>query len=295
MTHKQHRPPLAAGHILHLPDRLLLELRVAHGQNLINHQNLGLQKRRYRKPEPHGHSRRIPLHRSVQIPLNPREIDDGIQLGGDFGAGHAHDGAVHEDVFAAGHFLVEACADFQEGGDAAAGADLARGGRGDAGKELQKRRFPRPVLADDAHDLALGHIERNVLQGPDEVGIALPGAVVGLADPEIRVLAAQDPRLPPAVQVVGQSAGPHLPQPVEFTHLVEFDRVHTVSMKLRSTRLKTITARNRVTSMKMVLYSSPPKEKDPQPRQPYLKASKIGVSGFSSSANLNFPDATLSG
>ena len=86
---------------------------------------------------------------------------------------------------------MEAGADLQEGGDAAAGADLARGGCGDAGEEFQQGGFPRPVLADDADDLALGHIERNVPQGPDEVGVALPGAVVGFADAEIGVLAAE--------------------------------------------------------------------------------------------------------
>ena len=138
MTHKQHRPSFAAAHILHLPNRLLLELGIAHGQHLVDHQDFRLQERGNGKTQPHHHTGRIPLHRSVQIPFYPREIHDGVQFGGDFSACHAHDGAVHVDVLAAGHFLVEAGADLQEGGNAAAGADLARGGRGDAGQDLRR-------------------------------------------------------------------------------------------------------------------------------------------------------------
>ena len=66
-------------------------------------------------------------------------------------------------------------------------------------------------------------------------------------------------------------------------------------MKFLSTRLKTITERKRVTSMKTVLYSRPPHEKEPQLRHPYLKASKIGVKGLSSNTQRNLSPAMLSG
>jgi hypothetical protein len=56
-----------------------------------------------------------------------------------------------------------------------------------------------------------------------------------------------------------------------------------------------MTARKRVILIKTALYNRPPGEKDPQPRQPYLKASKIGVNGFSSRMFRNLSEATLSG
>ena len=64
--------------------------------------------------------------------------------------------------------------------------------------------------------------------------------------------------------------------------LIFFTMDYTVSMKLRSVRLKMMTERNRATSMKMVLYNRPPQLSEPQPIQLYLKASKIGVRGLSS-------------
>jgi len=37
------------------------------------------------------------------------------------------------------------------------------------GEDLEQRRLPRPVAADDAHYLAALDLERDVLQGPDGV------------------------------------------------------------------------------------------------------------------------------
>ena len=84
-----------------------------------------------------------------------RKFDDLGQFGVDLGLGHAQDRAVHIDVFAAGHFVVEAGADFQHGGHAAANFDLALGGGGDAGQQLEQRGFARAVAANDAQGLAL--------------------------------------------------------------------------------------------------------------------------------------------
>ena len=60
--------------------------------------------------------------RQTSLPL----LDSPCTL---FASAHAHDGAVHVDVFAAGHFGVESGAHFKEARDAAPCADGAEIGR----------------------------------------------------------------------------------------------------------------------------------------------------------------------
>jgi hypothetical protein len=47
-------------------------------------------------------------------------------------------------------------------------ADPAAGRGGDTGEDLEQRRFPRAVAADNADDLALFHLEGDVLERPEE-------------------------------------------------------------------------------------------------------------------------------
>ena len=68
-----------------------------------------------------------------------------------------------------------------------------------------------------------------------------------------------------------------------------------VSIKFLSTLVKTMTLKNSVIHKNTVLYNNPPQSKEPQPRHPYLNASKIGVNGFSSSMALYFSGAALNG
>ena len=79
------------------------------------------------------------------------------------------------DVVAAGHLVVEADADREQPGDAAAHDDATLIGREDARDRAQQRRLPRAVAADDAEHGALRHVERDVAQGGHEpVGVTRP-------------------------------------------------------------------------------------------------------------------------
>ncbi len=84
---------------------------------------------------------------------------------------------------------------------------MAGGGSGDMAEELQKGALAGTVLTDDTDDIALLDLERNVLQSPDIVTVALGRAVVDLANLEIGVFFAEDGGLPPTVEVVLQGAG----------------------------------------------------------------------------------------
>ena len=82
---------------------------------------------------------------------------------------HAEDGAVEEDVLAAGQLAVEAGADLEQRADAAVDPGRARGRLDDARQQLQKRALAGAVQADDADVLAAADLERRVPQRPELV------------------------------------------------------------------------------------------------------------------------------
>src|SRR3546814_11612771 len=76
----------------------------------------------------------------------------------------------------AGETGIEAAAQFQQRGDAAVDAAraLARGQR--AGQHLQQGRLARAVAADDAHGLALPHLQVDPAPRPELAVVAPPVA-----------------------------------------------------------------------------------------------------------------------
>ncbi len=88
---------------------------------------------------------------------------------------------------------MKAGADFEQAGDAAAQGDAPLGRLGDAGQDLEQRALAGAVAADDAEDLALAHLEVDILERPeflDRVALHdLPAAQ------EIAGLAAEIPQL----------------------------------------------------------------------------------------------------
>ena len=73
-------------HVLHLAEALLLELRVADGEHLVDEQDLGLEVRRDGEREPHVHAARVALDGSVEELLDLGERDDLVELPLDLGA-----------------------------------------------------------------------------------------------------------------------------------------------------------------------------------------------------------------
>ena len=209
MAHEQHCSAFAAAYVLHLADGLLLEFGVAHGKHFVHHQYFGFQVRSDGESEADGHAAAVALHGGVQVAFASAEVHDLVELAGDFATAHAHDGAVHVDVLAAGHFRVESGAHFEEARDAALGADCAGSGGGHAAEQLEEGALAGAVPADDAHDVALFHLEVDVLQGPHVVAVALVRAVVRFAHLEVGVIAAQHLGLPEPVQVVAERPGAH--------------------------------------------------------------------------------------
>ena len=155
------------------------------------------------------HTAAVALHGGVQVAFASAEVHDLVELAGDFGTGHAHDGAVHVDVLATGHFGVESGAHFEEACDAALGADDAGGGGGYAAEQLEECALAGAIPADDAYDVALFHLEVDVFECPHVVAVALVRAVVRFAHLEVGVIAAQHLGLPEPVQVVAERPSAH--------------------------------------------------------------------------------------
>ena len=209
MAHEQHGSAFAAAYVLHLADGFLLKFGVAHGEHFVHHENFGFQVCRDGEPEADGHAAAVALHGSVQVAFAAAEVHYLVELAGNLGAAHAHDGTVHVDVFAPGHLRVESGAHFEEARDAAPCADGAGGGSGHAAQQLEEGALAGAVPADDAHDVTLFHLEVDVLQGPHVIACALVRAVVRFAHLEVGVIAAQHLGLPEPVQVVAERPSAH--------------------------------------------------------------------------------------
>ena len=112
---KQHGAALV-GNLVHFSQALLLKCRIADGQHFVDDEDFGLEVGGDGEGEADVHAAGVKLHGGIDEFLDFGEGDDFVEFPGDFGAFHAEDRAVEEDVFAAGQFAVKAGADFEEAG-----------------------------------------------------------------------------------------------------------------------------------------------------------------------------------
>ena len=202
MAHKQHRAALL-GHIAHLAKAFLLKFGVAHRQDFIHNEDLGVEVGGHGEGQAHVHPARVALDGGVDVLLHPRKIDDLIELAVHLGPGHPQDGPVEVHILAPGQLGVKAGAHLQQAADAPPHLHQPLGGGGDLREDLEEGALAGAVAPDDAQHLALLDLEADVFEGPDALALAV--AVVGLADPGIGVgLPAQAG--PPAVEVARDRA-----------------------------------------------------------------------------------------
>ena len=105
--HEQDGAPLLL-ELLDPVEALALEALVAHGQHLVDHQDVGVDVHGHGEAEPHVHARGVELHRPVDELLELGEVDDGVEGLVDLALGHAEQRAVEVDVLPAGQVLLEA-------------------------------------------------------------------------------------------------------------------------------------------------------------------------------------------
>ncbi len=219
MTHKQHRPPMVC-HILHLPQTLLLKLRIPHGQHFVDDEDLGFEVGGYGKAEADLHAGRVEFDGGIDMFFHPAEVDDLVQFAVDLFFGHAEDGAVHVDVLAAGQFGVEAGADLQQCADPSFEVHFAGGGFGDVGEDLEQGALAGAVVADDAEHFALFDLEVDVPERPEHAFV-LP---LELAEP-LQLPEVAHGRLQHGHQLAGEGVMAFLPHPeaVALGEVLDFD------------------------------------------------------------------------
>ena len=174
LTRRTVRPPRATSSILSRHLRWKCRSPTASTSSTIRIS--GLEVGGDREGQPHVHPAGVALHRRVEELLDLGEGDDLVELAVDLTAGHPQDGAVEVDVLAARQFGVEARADLQQAADPSAQLHPAGRRLGDPREDLQQRRLPGAVAADDADDLARPNVEARPPAGPRTPRIARSSA-----------------------------------------------------------------------------------------------------------------------
>ncbi len=70
VAYEEHGAPFAMANVLHSADGLFLELGIAHGQHLVDHQYVGVEEGGYGEAQAHPHARRVALDGGVEVKLN---------------------------------------------------------------------------------------------------------------------------------------------------------------------------------------------------------------------------------
>ena len=114
------------GELLDRVEAAAREGLVAHREDLVDDEDLGVDVDRDREAEPHVHPRRVGLDRLVDELREPGELDDRRELPLDLAARQAEHDAVDDDVLAARDLRVEAGSELDEGRDLPVDAERPR-------------------------------------------------------------------------------------------------------------------------------------------------------------------------
>jgi hypothetical protein len=143
-------------------DRLLLEVAVADGERLVDDEHVGVGMRRHGEREAQRHPGGICSDGPVEELAELREIPNLRELSPDLRAGQAEKRRVHPGVLAARELGVEAHAELEDRRHDSPPLDRAVRGLCGPGDDLQERRLPGAVFADQAERSSGRQLEGNV-------------------------------------------------------------------------------------------------------------------------------------
>jgi len=153
--------------------RFLLKFGVAHRQYFVDDQHLRADVGGHRETQARHHAAGVGSHRGVDEIADSRKIHDPIQPASNVLAAETQHRAVEKNVFASGHFVIEARAQFQQRRDPSAQSQSSPRGAKHPSDDLEQGAFPGAVGTDDADGFALFDRKANVVQGV-EIGVADP-------------------------------------------------------------------------------------------------------------------------
>ena len=142
-----------------------LEKDVSHRQSLIHDQNLRIDIDRHRKSKAHEHTTRICLHRLIDVLSDIRKFQNRVQLLIDLLLCKADHSAVQIDILNSVIFIIKTGTKLQQSRNPAIHGHTPSAGVQDTCDDLQDRRLPGTVRADDTHTLPLPDSQVYPLQG----------------------------------------------------------------------------------------------------------------------------------
>jgi len=151
----------------HLAEALLLEGGIADREHLVHHEDIGLEMRGHGEREAHVHAAGVVLHLRIDEPLHLGEVHDLVELRCDLGSPHAEDRAAQEDVLPSRQIRMKPRSHLEQRPHSALEIDLSRRRLDDARQDLEQRALAGPVATDDADDLAVRDVERDVVERPE--------------------------------------------------------------------------------------------------------------------------------
>src|SRR5688572_15992327 len=135
-----------------------------------------------RKPEPRLHATRITLHRCVDEPWDPGELDNLIELLRDLPARHAHDRTLQKNILAPGEIRMKAGRNLDQRSNPPNCRTTTVRGPHDLREQLEDRRLASTVGPNDAQRLPGIDSKADILQRPE---LAAPQSVL-VAPPSYR-------------------------------------------------------------------------------------------------------------
>lgn len=152
---------------------LLLELVVAHGEDLVHHQNVRADLRGDGKAQPGDHTGGIVLDRHVDELPQLGKVHDFLEICVHKLPVVAHDGAVHINILPGGQVHVKARAQFNQGGNGAIDPDPSLACAQDSGNDFQHGALAAAVPTDQRHGFSplngKGHIFERIELGKMEL------------------------------------------------------------------------------------------------------------------------------
>ena len=153
--------------LLDPPDALVLEIRVADRECLVEDQDLGASRGRHREGEAHAHAGRVGPDGLIDVLADLRERLDLRHQAGDLPHREPHELARHHHVLAAAEVRMKAHPQLEQGRHAAPELHLPLGRLGRPREDLEQRALPGAVQADDAHRLPRRDPERDPAERPE--------------------------------------------------------------------------------------------------------------------------------
>ena len=188
-------------HGTHALQAALLEAGVAHGQDLVDEKDVGLQERGHGEAEPHLHAARVELELPVDGVVELRERDDLIEALADLATAQSQQGPVELDVLAAGQVGMDAGPHLDQRADPPYHLHASGVRVHDPGQDLEQSRLAGAVGADEADRLPRRSDQVDIAEGP------APAAPSPTAQPGREVVDLVAQKLP---STVGMEPLPHV-------------------------------------------------------------------------------------